>query len=380
MKDDTIIELSTELERPCPYYLGEGMLHHFPRYLDRHSYDRVALVSSRSLFDLFGRDFAQMLAEHGVQPIVVLIEEGEPHKDWQTLSTLCEQLLAAGVTRESIIISLGGGMIGNVVGLAAGLIYRGIRYIEVPTTLMAQTDGVLSNKQAINGRLGKNQFGLYHAPLFIWSDVAYSRRESLRQTRSAVVEGIKNGFVNDAAWLERLAGELRQGLEGVLGDFKRFTLGLIQSKLSIIRQDPTEKGFAIVLEYGHTFGHAIEWLSKGSIYHGEAVAMGMCAAARLSTRLGLTTPDVVQLHEHVIGELLGAPTRIPVQYEPQAIYRAMLSDNKRTGAHLRCLLLERPGRLHNPHGDYMVQVGESDVLHALAGTAATHAQPGGGMP
>jgi 3-dehydroquinate synthetase len=143
------------------------------------------------------------------------------------------------------------------------------------------------------------------------------------------------------------------------------TLLIVQNKLSILQLDPTEKREAIILEYGHTFGHAIEWLSRGSIYHGEAVSIGMCTAAHLSLGMGLMEKDVLQLHYYVLRDLLGAPVQVPVELTPQQVCHAMLHDNKRTASGLSCLLLERPGRLYKPNGSYLTSVSQQQALRAL---------------
>jgi len=363
--EEEVIELEVDLGQPCPYYLGDNIVNYFPEYLRRFPHDKVVVVSSRIPNELFGDALFQALDSQGASVIRLVIDDRESSKNWRTLSSLCEALIEAGVTRDSILVALGGGVVGNVVGLAAGLVFRGIRYVEVPTTLMAQTDSVLSRKQAINGSTGKNQFGLYHTPLFIWSDVAYSRREPVRQTRSAVVEGIKNGLVNSPEWLDELIGILQAGIDNVYQNFEQFTLRLVQSKLSILERDPNEKKEAIILEYGHTFGHAIEWLSRGSIYHGEAVSIGMCTAAHLSLEMGLMEKDVLELHYYVLQELLGAPVRVPEELTPAQICNAMLSDNKRTSTGLSCLLLEKPGRLYRPNGSYLTKVSPEQVRQAL---------------
>lgn len=361
-----VTRLDAGLEQDCPYYLGDGILARFPDHLNQFDFDRVFVVSSRVPFERFGYALLRAVKGQGVQASELLIDDKESCKTWPTLSSLCESLIAAGVTRDSILIALGGGVVGNVVGMAAGLIFRGIRYIEMPTTLMAQTDSVLSRKQAINGSTGKNQFGMYHTPIFVWSDVAYSRREPQRQIKSAIVEAVKNGLVSSPAWLDELRVALERGFGGIYESFEQFTLQLIQSKLSILRRDPTEKKDAIILEYGHTFGHAIEWLSRGGVPHGEAVSIGMCTAAQLSFRLGLMSKDVLQLHYHLLGALLGVPVRVPKELSPQEIYQTMLNDNKRTRSGLAFLLLEEPGRLHKPNGSYLIKVPQQDTLEALA--------------
>jgi 3-dehydroquinate synthase len=376
MSERKIHTLSTGLAVASPYYLGEGILKEFPRHLEPFEHDRIFLVTSLPLLDRFGRDFSRMLDGAGIPNRIVTIEEGEANKSWRTLSGLCERLVEAGVTRSSILLALGGGVVGNVVGLAAGLTYRGIRYIEVPTTMMAQTDGALSNKQAINGQAGKNQFGLYHAPLFVWADVAYLRQEPARQIKSAIVEGVKNGLVNDEVWLEVLASYLRDGMETIQERLEELTLDLIRSKLAILAKDPTEKRDAIVLEYGHTFGHAIEWLARGSLYHGEAVGIGMCIAARLSHGLGILSREGVERHYHLLGDLLGTVVELPPGIDPAGVCQVMLADNKRTGPDLRCLLLEDLGRPYRFQGDYLVRVSEREALGAMVRPAG--ARFGGG--
>lgn len=367
MPQDRIVSLSTGLAADCPYHLGDGILDLLPDFLRAHPFDEVFLVTGESLVTLLGADMARTLTAADIPTTVVTVAEGEANKSWPALTRLCEQLVAAGLTRDSLVVSLGGGMVANLVGLAAGLIYRGIRHVDVPTTMLNITDGALSNKQAINGLQGKNQFGLYKAPLFIWADVAYIRSEPPRQVKSAIVEGIKNGLVNDRTWFERLERTLDDRLTAVHGDLCGFVRAVVQSKLDILAQDPGERGMAIVLEYGHTVGHAVEWLSDGRFYHGEAVGIGMCAAARLGVRLGLTPVEVLERQEHLIGDVLRSPVAIPADLSPERLVDVLLSDNKRgAGDDIRFILLEDVGRPHNPSGDYTVLVPQPVVKTVLA--------------
>jgi 3-dehydroquinate synthetase len=329
------IELSTHVTPSSPYYFGERIEDRLPTMLLREGFDRCFLVTSEPLLRLFGHGLLRTLDGGGVPCERILIPEGEAQKSWGTLRDLCEELVARGVTKDSLVLSLGGGVIGNVVGLAAGLVYRGIRYVEIPTTVMAQTDGSLSNKQAINGLCGKNQFGLYHAPLFVWTDCAYSRREPVRQIRAALAEGVKNAFITGAAAVDRCEELLVRNLSLPGDGFPDLLLAVIESKLAILRQDPTERGYGVVLEYGHTFGHALEWLAQGRLLHGEAVAMGMVLAAELSRELGLVGAELVERHRHLLGRLLQLPLDVPAGIPAEEIYRAMLFDNKRNRHGLR---------------------------------------------
>lgn len=356
-----VLTLDTCLEPSSPFHFGDGIIDHFPAYLKAQEFDRVFLITGAKILTMFGHDLAAVLGRAHVRCETLLIDDTERHKNWQTLSNLCEDLVAAGVTKDSILLALGGGVVGNVVGLAAGLIYRGIRFVEIPTTVTAQTDSTLSNKQAINGARGKNQFGVYHAPLFVWADAAYPRSEPPRQIKAGIVEGIKNVFISqtDPAAIDPMLRLHREA------DMPGLLLALIRSKLRILRQDPSEKASAIALEYGHTFGHAIEWLAAGKLLHGEAVSIGMCLAAELSRAMGFLSNQFLEDHYRYLGAELGTPTALPRWLAPQDVYETMLADNKRTARGLRFLLLRSCGHFVNPDGDYQIAADPRLVLDVL---------------
>jgi len=360
MSDNPVRETQTCVSPSRPYYFGNAIHEGFPEFLGRHSFDQCFLIGSDHLLRDLGRPLLAAMKRAGIRFQAVSIPDTERDKTWDTLRNLCEQLLARGITKDSILIALGGGVLGNVVGMAAGLIYRGIRFVHVPTTVTAITDSTLSNKQAINGATGKNQFGLYHAPLFVWADASYPLSEPPRQQRSGIVEGIKNVLIshNGPAAAEAMLHLWHQE------KLAELMWALIESKQRILRQDPTEKGYAIVLEYGHTFGHAIEWLGAGKLLPGEAVSIGMGLAAELSHRLGHLSEPVVRDHYRLL-DRLGTPTHLPRDLDPQAVYQTMLSDNKRTGKGLRLLLLAGYGRFVNPDGDYQVAVQPGVILDVL---------------
>ena len=367
MNCQDIFRFDTPLEFSSPYYLGYDIAERFPDQLEQHDFDRVFLVTTKELWRLFGDRLDREIRNSGYQCQPIWISASERNKGWRLLRTLCNEVVRCGATKDSILIALGGGVIGNVAGLASALIFRGLRYIEVPTTIMAQTDSTLSNKQAINGPRGKNHFGVYHAPLFIWSDAAYSQAEPRRQQRSGVVEGIKNIFISHRN-LDAL-DPLLDAWNSAAPNAELVRM-LIDLKLQILRRDPTERGYCVVLEYGHTFGHAIEWLARGRLFHGEAVSIGMCIAAALSHSLGFLPETVLADHYRSLRDGLGAPTQIPADIDPRAILRTMHTDNKRTRRGLRYLLLENYGQFVNPCGDYMVGVDDHRVLNALCRAVA----------
>jgi 3-dehydroquinate synthase len=366
-----IVCFDTPLAPSSPYYFGQEIVTQLPGVLKGHNFDRCFLITSRKLMPLFGEDILGALRRAGVSGDAVLIKESEQNKSWRTLRGLGERLVARGATKDSILMALGGGVIGNIVGLAAALLYRGVRFVEVPTTIMAQTDSTLSNKQAINGQRGKNQFGVYHAPLFVWADAAYAAAEPPRQQRGGIVEGIKNVFISQdcTSAAEVMLQEWQAG-----NRFYELLRLLIESKLSILRRDPTEKGACVILEYGHTFGHAVEWLA-GNLYHGEAVAIGMCLAAETSHALGHMSRPFLQDHYRLLGTRLGVPTRLPKNISAAKLLRAMRSDNKRTKKGLRFLLLRRYGEFVNPEGDFQTAVPLEQLTEVLRGIEAEAVLP-----
>jgi 3-dehydroquinate synthase len=261
-----------------------------------------------------------------------------------------------------LIIAFGGGSVGNLVGLAAAMSFRGIRYVEVPTSFTHMTDGVLSNKQAINGRMGKNHFGVYYAPVLIWADARYLATEPIRSKKAGIAEAIKNALISQP----ELVGYFRKMLRSDCGygpeELSELALTTILSKLEILRRDPSEKHYALVLEYGHTFGHAIEWLSRGELLHGECVAVGMKMVAHLANEQKLISNQVLDLHYELFDKCLGLVPALPPHIDARSVLATMTRDNKKTGDSFRFVLLDRLGSCGNEEGDYLVTIPDNGYL------------------
>lgn len=359
-----IEEWQTCLATPSPLFLGREIEARLPAVLANHAFDTLFLFSEPRVFSCHGQPLLERLrGDH--RCVLQLVGTGESCKRFADLETVLEGLIAAGASKRSILIAFGGGAVGNLVGLAAALLFRGVRYIEIPTTMTGQTDSVLSNKQAINGRSGKNLFGLYHAPLFIWADTHYLASEPLPSCRSGIVEGIKNGFIADPPFLAYLDSVLEPTHRYDANQRHGLVRRLILSKLPILRRDPTEKGYAIILEYGHTFGHGLEFLQAGRMPHGEAVAYGMRIAARLAHRLGMLDAALVERHDQLIVQRLGFAAPWPGAVQADDLLTAMASDNKKKGRELRYVLLEGVGQCANPEGDWMMRVEDGLVREVL---------------
>ncbi|WP_186644151.1 3-dehydroquinate synthase family protein [Fluviispira vulneris] len=359
------IEFSTELDVPSPYYFGYKIENILLKNLEKFEFDKLFFLTEESVFKIYGESLYKKIKNKFPNTFLNILLAGEQNKYFKNLEELCELLIEQNISKKSILIGFGGGGVGNLVGLTAGLIYRGIRFIEIPTTFTGQTDSTLSNKQAVNGKRGKNHFGLYHSPIFIIGDTYYLHTEPKNARRAGIIEGIKNGLISDKCFFEYLYENL--AFYNAENAFKNNDLALkiIQSKLEILRKDPSEKHYGIILEYGHTFGHALEWLMKGKILHGDAVSFGMRIAAELSNEIGLLSKEEVNLHYDIIENKLGYKDPFPAEISSDMLIEAMINDNKKTGRELRFVLLEKIGKCYNPEGDYLVTVDLNIVKKVL---------------
>jgi 3-dehydroquinate synthetase/predicted O-methyltransferase YrrM len=363
-----ILELSTHLKKESPFYFGHDIVEKFPEKLNEYEFDKLFLITTDHILAIHGGRLLESLHNEKIAYEVIIIEDGEKQKSLYALDNLCFELISKRISKDSIIAAFGGGSVGNLVGMAAALIYRGVPFIEIPTTLMGQSDSTLSNKQAVNGHNGKNQLGTYYAPIYIWVDTFYLTTEPVRYIRSAMVEAVKNGLI--------FAPELLPHLEELMytADEKfdaeklhKMCLLSVKSKLPILQKDPTERKMGMILEYGHTFGHAIEWIAEGRRTHGEAVATGMCIAADLSNSLGYISDNDVKLHDHFLGTVLKMPCYVPKGITASMMISAIENDNKRVLGGVKYVLLEELGGCFEGKGDFQISVEKDQVVKAIEG-------------
>ncbi|MBW5457201.1 3-dehydroquinate synthase [Clostridium sporogenes] len=361
------VKLETNLLESSPIYLGcniwrESLLE---KMMDLNT-DKFFLITDDVVYNLFGNELLEYMNEK-VSVKLIKLPSGEKHKNIKVFNDLMEDLFDNNVTKSSILISLGGGVVGNITGLAAALAFRGIRFFHIPTTFMSQTDSILSRKQGINSFYGKNMIGSYYTPLFNFIDTSFLTFDSERFIRGSFVETVKNGFIYNADFLNKLKSVIKNDFnvnqEGVFNLVKMS----IESKLPIMKADPTEKGLAMILEYGHTVGHAIEKLSYGKLSHGESVSIGMMVAARVSEKLGYLSKQDVKEHLDILSALK-TPTRIPSNIKISDIINRIKLDNKKDMNGIRFVVLENIGKCINTDGSYMIRVPFNIINEAIEET------------
>ncbi len=345
-----------------PIHFGDGAVDRLPTVLRELSPDKVFVVSDPHVFDLYGSFLVHLLGP-ALAPEVILVPEGENEKKLANLENLCEKLFDRGATKSSVIVNFGGGVVLNLGGLAAGLVYRGIRFVHVPTTLMAQSDVIVSNKQGVNFAGGKNRLGLFAVPEAALCDPRFFATEPDRQLRAAAVEYCKNAILLGGEHYEHALAAIRGGdmlcQEG-LRKLLRFSL---EQKFEIARQDPSERGFGLVLEYGHTVGHAAEFLSQGRLLHGEAVYHGMMVAGRIANEMGVLPDAELEKQLDLLGVLRGIPP-IPADISASQILQTARRDNKKRDQGLALILMEAIGKPHRRGDSVLIPVPE-DLLRRV---------------
>ena len=315
-----------------PYYFGYDCIDRIVYDLRKYDADKFLVVTDDTVCELYGEEFLGALGRY-MEIQVLSMPAGETMKSLDSVSRHLEQAIARGATRRSVVVAFGGGVPGNLAGLMAGLLFRGVRLIHVPTTAVAAMDSVISIKQAVNSSCGKNHIGVYHAPEAVYADVRMLQTLSDAELRSGFCEMLKNCL----AIRPELIQDLRQLLAS--GDMAspEALLWLLResllAKLTVAGDDIKEQGPGLILEYGHTVGHAVElgvlrMAGTSRLSHGEAVAFGMVAAARVSAALGYLDASIVELHEDLVAAL-GAPICMPQGLLSADLMELVAADSKR---------------------------------------------------
>ena len=328
-------------QRSYPIFIGSGLLDQLQDFLAPMVPTSITIVTNEIVGPLYAQRALSALP--GVPTRVVELPDGEQHKGWTTVSHVVDALVVARVDRRGLVVALGGGVIGDIAGFAASIYMRGIRYVQVPTTLLAQVDSSVGGKTGINHPAGKNLIGAFHQPSAVVSDTDALKTLPPRELSAGLAEVLKHGLIANPQYFEQMfesIGSLRVHDATALTEA---IAGSCEIKASIVARDEREAGERAVLNLGHTFGHAIEAMTGYSRWlHGEAVGCGLVLAAELSCLLGsLPTSDVKLIEAAVVRA--GLPKRVDGLSALEAI-EVMRGDKKTDAGQLRFIVLDRIGR------------------------------------
>lgn len=287
-----------------------------------------------------------MLADLGGEPRCALFSfpTGEPQKTRATWSDLTDRLLAAGFGRDTAIVALGGGVVGDVAGFVAATFLRGIPYVQVPTTLLAMIDSSIGGKTGVDTPQGKNLVGAFHQPAVVVADASTLKTLPERHVSAGIAEAIKHGAIADARYFEWLVADCAAILARDVDTLQEVVRRSVEIKAAVVSDDVKEQGKRAVLNFGHTFGHAIEAVTGYRSLHGEAVAIGMVAEVELGLELGITDPAVPD-RLRAAAAALRLPATLPHGVAPERVLQTMEQDKKKRRGHARFALLERLGRV-----------------------------------
>jgi|CXWL01.1.fsa_nt_gi 3-dehydroquinate synthase len=329
-------------KRSYPIHIGHGILQQVDLIVSCLPQKRVAIVSNTTIAPLYLDNLRTALEKQGVISVSIILPDGEAHKNWETLNLIFDALLKNHCERNTAILALGGGVIGDLTGFAAATYLRGVPFIQIPTTLLAQVDSSVGGKTGINHPLGKNMIGAFYQPRMVLADSATLNTLPDRELRAGLAEIIKYGLIRDPAffdWLERNMHRLLARDPVTLNEAIQRSC---ENKAEIVAADEKEEGVRALLNLGHTFGHAIEnGMGYGVWLHGEAVAAGIVLAADLSRRMKLISEaDVSRIRKIFLQA--GLPVAAP-KMPPEKYLQLMMLDKKVDAGRARFIVLNRIG-------------------------------------
>lgn len=299
-------------DRAYPIHIGDGTIEKLPETLTNlRASGAVAIVSDSHVAPLYADRIAELVRTAQLEPVICTMRAGEAHKRLARIEEFTEAFLKAGLDRSSVIVALGGGVVGDVAGFAAASFMRGIRFIQVPTTIVAQVDSSVGGKTGVNHPLGKNIIGAFHQPSAVLIDLSFLNSLPEREFRAGLAEIIKHGVIADAELFHFMEENADRVLKKDLDALEYPIVRSCEIKGAIVAEDETEQGKRANLNYGHTFGHGIEAVTRYTKFlHGEAISLGMHAAANLAKSLGLVDLMFVERQQSCLNSY-GLPTNWP---------------------------------------------------------------------
>lgn len=330
-------------DRSYPILIGQALIEQTETFAGLPKAAMALIVTNTTVAPLYAQRLQAALSAHYPQVRTLALPDGESHKDWPTLNLIFDELLGRGADRKTVLFALGGGVVGDMTGFAAACFMRGVPFVQVPTTLLAQVDSSVGGKTAINHPIGKNMIGAFYQPQRVVCDLDTLQSLPPREMSAGLAEIIKYGPIADMVFFEWIEDHLDALLAR---DPKALSIAVKRSceiKAWVVGQDEREGGIRAILNFGHTFGHAIEaGLGFGEWLHGEAVGCGMVMASHLSQRLGLVDEAFVKRFTTLI-ERAGLPTVGP-QLGAEEYLHHMRVDKKAEAGEIKFVLIDQPGK------------------------------------
>ncbi len=339
------IHLKSALDRTYNILIEPGLIRKISKDLKTQEIgNRYLVVTDTNVADLIGNDFIESLRAEGLQCDLFVIPAGEESKRWETVLRISDRMTTLGLDRGSAVIALGGGVVGDIAGFSAAIYMRGIPYIQVPTTLLAQIDSSVGGKTGIDTEHGKNLLGAFHQPARVYIDPDLLNTLPEAEIKNGLAEMIKYAVIKDPELFETLENSRDQVMRLEMSLITSLIARCCEIKGEVVEQDEKEGGLRRILNFGHTVGHGIEAASDFAIPHGAAVSIGMAAAAKLSRIEGFISEDVEQKIVDLL-RLYRLPVEIPSSIKWNTVFHHMKSDKKFVGGIPFFVLVKRIGEV-----------------------------------
>ena len=349
--------------RSYPIHIGTDLIDQPNLFSACEKASSIYIVTNTTVAPLYVERLTKTLEKLGKPVRTIILPDGESYKDWKNLQLIFDDLLKFGADRQTMLVALGGGVIGDMTGFAAASFMRGIRFIQVPTTLLAQVDSSVGGKTGINHALGKNMIGAFHQPVAVIADLNTLKTLPPRELSAGLAEVVKHGAIADAQfldWIEANASALLGCDTNAMG---HAVLRSCEIKSAVVSADERESGVRATLNFGHTFGHAIEaGMGYGEWLHGEAVGCGMVMAADLSCRLKYISKAEFDRLTKIISSM-NLPI-VPPKFGAERYMELMQVDKKTEGGKIRYVVLEKIGQAQ------IKSVPDAQVIETLTATGA----------
>lgn len=351
-----------------PVVVGEGLLDRLGElFLEWAPAHRYAVITDSNVSRLYADRVAASFDRAGTEADVFTFPAGEPHKTRETWATLTDELLTTGFGRDSSIVALGGGVVGDLAGFVAATYMRGVPVLQVPTTLVAMVDSAIGGKTGVDVPAGKNLVGAFHTPAGVVADPQVLSTLPLREFQAGLAEVLKHGAIADESYFVEVAGALPELLSvdhGGPAKLQQIIARSIAMKINIVGADIGEAGARKVLNFGHTVGHAIEAASGFSLLHGEAIAIGMVVEAAAAERQGIAESGTADRIRSALSAA-GLPVELPEEITAAVVMEAAATDKKKRGGVLEYSVPRRLGEMAREGNEWTVRLSEDVLLEVL---------------
>lgn len=351
----------------CAIHIEPGLLSRIGSFASRHApAHRYGLVSDANVAALYGPRVFSSFPPNTIEGVTV--PAGEQNKTRESWAEITDHLLQKGLGRDSALVALGGGMIGDLAGFTAATFLRGIPVIQVPTSLLAMVDAAIGGKTGLDVPGGKNLVGSFHMPAAVLIDPQVLATLPLNELRSGLAEVIKCGAAVDEGYFAMVRKAIPRLLAGNVeksDDLEPLIVGAVGIKVRIVAEDERESGLRKVLNFGHTIGHAVELVTGYSLLHGEAVAIGMAVESDLAERIGVADAGTASRIKDAL-TAAKLPIELPAGCRPERMLDAMRSDKKTRGGTIRFALPRRVGEMAKDGNDWSVPVADELIMGVLA--------------